>query len=169
VFELKTQAAYPILLTGAIGWCALIILAPLTASMGDAGFSHFLYSFFGSVCHQMDARSLHIAGYKLAVCARCSAMYFGFLFGLVINPAFPKLRKLPFRLSLFAASAPMLLDVCLGITGIHQPTIATRLATGAWFGFIFSHLILVLFDEALSEFLHSKVRPIQPIHVSQAQ
>jgi len=65
-----------VLLLGATVWCLAIIAAPayhLTP----------IYVFFSAVCHQLPARSWHLHGEPLAVCIRCTAIYYGFLAGLL--------------------------------------------------------------------------------------
>src|SRR5215510_5574819 len=64
----KTYAA---LLAGATLWCVSIVAAPLL------GLS-WVYVFFSRICHQDPARSWSLAGEPLAVCIRCSSIYFAF-------------------------------------------------------------------------------------------
>jgi uncharacterized membrane protein len=40
--------------------------------------------FFSIICHQIPARSWHLAGEPLGVCIRCTAISFGFLTGLIL-------------------------------------------------------------------------------------
>jgi uncharacterized membrane protein len=63
------------LLLGTTVWCLAIVAAP---------FFHFtpIYLFFSAICHQLPARTWHIHGEPLAVCIRCTGIYFGFLAGL---------------------------------------------------------------------------------------
>ena len=64
----KTYAA---LLAGATLWCLSIVAAPMF------GLS-WVYVFFSRICHQDPARSWHLAGEPLAVCIRCTSIYFAF-------------------------------------------------------------------------------------------
>lgn len=63
------------LLAGSTIWCLSIIAAPLLNSAG-------IYAFFSHICHQDPSRSLHIFGEPLAVCIRCTAIYFAFAVSL---------------------------------------------------------------------------------------
>jgi len=64
----KTYAA---LLAGATLWCLSIVAAPML------GLS-WVYFFFSRICHQDPARSWSLAGEPLAVCIRCTSIYFAF-------------------------------------------------------------------------------------------
>jgi len=64
----KTYAA---LLAGATLWCLSIVAAPMFRLP-------WVYVFFSRICHQDPARSWHLAGEPLAVCIRCTSIYFAF-------------------------------------------------------------------------------------------
>src|SRR5260221_9411438 len=66
-------------------WCAALVTIPLARAAGVSAASRG-YDFFSHICHQEDARSLHFAGYPMAVCARCSAIYFAFFLGVLLSP-----------------------------------------------------------------------------------
>jgi|SRR5262245_26726574 len=68
----KTYAA---LLLGATLWCLSIVGAPMLGLT-------WVYVFFSSICHQDAARSWHLAGEPLAVCIRCTSIYFAFTVSL---------------------------------------------------------------------------------------
>jgi uncharacterized membrane protein len=57
------------LLTGSTLWCLAIVAAPLFHLP-------WLYELFSRICHQDASRSLHLAGEPLAVCIRCTSIYF---------------------------------------------------------------------------------------------
>ena len=82
------------LLFGATVWCLAIVAAP---------FFHFtpIYLIFSAVCHQLPARSWHIDGEPLAVCIRCTSIYFGFLAGL-LTLSTPNARWLKIALAITA-------------------------------------------------------------------
>jgi uncharacterized membrane protein len=133
------RATYLLLLAGATAWCAAIVSAPLLMNipgpLSSAG--GVIYEFFRPLCHQMGERSFHIHGAPFAVCARCSAIYGGFLVGALCYPLVRSLQEplLPPRWVLAAALAPMLLDVACGMLGVYDNTNVTRLISGALFGF----------------------------------
>ncbi|HLX12011.1 MAG TPA: DUF2085 domain-containing protein [Bacteroidota bacterium] len=133
--------SYRIILLSVLIWCAAILAAPLLASVGS-GSGNVVYRFFSTICHQFDERSLHLFGFKLAVCARCSGIYFGFLVGAIIFPISPKSFSAHGRFWLIVSVTPMSLDVLLSVAGIHGANIATRLTSGLFFGII-SALVLM--------------------------
>jgi hypothetical protein len=57
-------------------WCLAIVAAPIFHLTP-------IYLAFSAICHQLPARSWHIHGESLAACIRCTAIYFGFLAGLL--------------------------------------------------------------------------------------
>ena len=82
------RLTYAVILSGAAAWCALLLVAPAAASVPAnlRRLGALLYGLFSPLCHQIDARSFHLCGEPLAVCGRCSAIYFGFLSGTIIYP-----------------------------------------------------------------------------------
>ena len=148
----RNHLIYSVILLGALLWCSAILLAPALAGAGTV--STLLYEFFQPVCHQSDARSFHLAGHPFAVCMRCSAIYFAFLFGVVIYPVVRKIGRpsIPHRRWLVIALAPMLLDVAAGFFGLHEITPLTRIISGAVFGLILPFYIVPAACEAASGF-----------------
>ena len=142
----RPGAVYVAILGGTALWCGLIVLAPLLEAAGEqwSGPAGALYTFFHRICHQLEGRSLHLAGQPLAVCARCSAIYFAFFAGTLLYPLLYPLRTTgqPPRAVLVLAGLPMLLDVLAGLTGFHEATIATRVATGSVAGLILPFFLL---------------------------
>jgi uncharacterized membrane protein len=43
------------------------------------------YSWFKYICHQDPARSFHIKGKQMKLCARCTGLYSGLLIGILIG------------------------------------------------------------------------------------
>ena len=160
------RLTYAVILSGAAAWCALIVLAPAAmCSAGLAPFGGILYAFFSPLCHQIDARSFHLFGGPLAVCGRCSAIYFGFLFGVIAYPfAGSFLRRAGRgRIFLIVSVAPMLLDVILEATGFHESSNALRAVTGGWFGILLPFLIIPGAVEGISQlFTQPNPHLIQP-------
>lgn len=155
------RITYAVILSGTAGWCALILLAPVaSSSAGFAAFGGALYAFFSPLCHQIDARSFHLFGGPLAVCGRCSAIYFGFLSGTIVYPFAADLlhRGRRGRMFLAVAAAPMLLDVVLEAAGIHESSNVMRALTGAWFGVLLPFLIIPGAVEGVSQ-LSTKPNP----------
>jgi uncharacterized membrane protein len=162
-------------------WCAAIAITPLLSSLGGfpseaAGVS---YQFFSHVCHQFDSCSFHYDGYKFPVCIRCMSIYGSFFTGILCLPFFRRLKRNGNDLMrwLFAPShttwllavavAPMVLDVCLSLFGIHTSNVWTRLSTGIVFGMIASIVLGPLFEEAIRKlsvypFIHRRLKTYAP-------
>ena len=139
-------------------WCAALLAAPLMQSWGSP-VGGFFYEAFSKICHQMDQRSFHLAGFKLAVCARCSAIYFGFLLtllGLSLLGPVEKLR-IPRLLWLGCAVLPMCLDVFLNDSGILFSTLTTRAVTGLIFGASLPFYIAPTLLEAVAQIHRSSL------------
>ena len=139
-------------------WCAALLAAPLLQSWGSP-VGGFFYEAFSKICHQMDQRSFHLAGLKLAVCARCSSIYFGFLLTLLGLSLLGPLEKLrvPRLLWLGCAILPMLLDVFLNDSGILFSTLTTRAVTGVIFGAILPFYIAPPLLEAVAQIHRSSL------------
>jgi uncharacterized membrane protein len=113
---------------------------------------------FSRVCHQNDVHSFHIEGEKCGVCIRCSAIYFGFLGGLLILPWSGALKRMriPQPTLILAFILPMVIDVVLTVSGIHISTTMTRLATGLFFGSMMPWCIVPLLFEACAQLNHKR-------------
>lgn len=144
---MSPRRAFVLLLTAAALWCALIAAAPVFSAPPGG----FLYRFFSPVCHQDDARSLHIFGLQLAVCARCTAIYFGFLAGVILSSFLAVGRRYPPKVLWIVAAGPMLLDVASGMLGIHDSSLVTRLVTGGLFGTVSALILTPILLEAIGE------------------
>ena len=115
---------------------SLIVVAPLAVASGHNEVAEGIYRGFGIFCHQRPDRSYFFEGHKLAVCSRCTGLYAGFAFTLLIYPLVRSLRSAatPPRKVLFLAALPLLLDFSLNFLGIWENTHTSRLLTGALLG-----------------------------------
>lgn len=125
-------------LAAGVAWAlvSLLFAAPLAASAGHDGAAATIYRALHVVCHQLPERSFHVAGHPLAVCARCSGIYFGFAAAAL---AYPLVRPLasadsPARAWLLLSALPLAVDFALGFLGIWENTHSSRAATGALLG-----------------------------------
>ena len=117
-------------------WAILILSAPIAAAAEFDGIAGPVYWFFGYVCHQIPERSFHIFGHQLAVCSRCTGVYFGLIAGLVGYPLFRPLAEsepLP-RFWLFLGMIPIAVDWSLGYFGIWHNNHLSRVTTGLILG-----------------------------------
>lgn len=146
-----------ILLAGAFFWCTLLVAAPLLASFGgrSALTASYLYEMFSRVCHQIDSRSYHIAGFKFAVCIRCTAIYASFLGGMLLFPLLKSatIARQKSLLILMISLIPMGIDVGLAVLGIHESNTFTRTVTGMLFGFALSIVLVPTLEEVTGQLL----------------
>ena len=115
---------------------SLIVMAPLAAASGYVDLANGIYRAFAPFCHQLPERSYFIDGHKLAVCSRCTGIYFGFAFTLLLYPLVRSLRNaaFPARRCLLLGTLPLLIDFSLTFFGIWENTHTTRLLTGLLLG-----------------------------------
>ncbi len=141
------RATYAVILTGALLWCAAILFAPLLAA-SSSPLAEYVYRFFQPICHQRPERSFFLFGQKLAVCVRCSSMYFAFLVGGCLFPLTRKwgTRRTPSRAILILALLPIVFEVAAEWAGLYTSTVWTRAITGGMFGYVVS---LILFPTAI--------------------
>lgn len=151
----NVSLAYALALAGTVLWCALLVAAPWCVHAGGSltPVGETIYAGFHRICHQLDARSLHLFGLPLAACSRCSAIYLAFLAGTVLYPFLRPLKipHAPSRLTLALAIAPMLLDVALAVAGVHASGTLSRLLTGSIFGLMLPFVVLPVYLGAALE------------------
>ena len=115
---------------------SLIVVAPLAAANGHNDLAQGIYRAFGTFCHQIPERSSFINGHKFAVCSRCTGLYAGFAFTLLLYPLVRSLRNVttPPPSVLILAALPLLIDFSLSFFGIWENTYTSRLLTGLVLG-----------------------------------
>jgi len=88
------------------------------------------------LCHGIPHRCYTLWHTPLPICARCTGLYAGFAFTLLIYPLVRSLRSvaIPPRRILFLAAVPLLIDFSLTFFGIWENTHTSRLLTGALLG-----------------------------------
>jgi uncharacterized membrane protein len=120
----------------AIAILLAIIGAPLIQFSGHPAFAFKIYRAFSFVCHQIPDRSFHLAGYKFAVCSRCTGIYAGFALVALSYPLVRSLKQTetPSLIWLFLAVTPLAIDWSLGYFSIWQNNHLSRFSTGALFG-----------------------------------
>lgn len=152
---MKVSKYYILIMILALTWCLLIIAPAVIPQLypgGQEASVNSFYRIFSPICHQLDSHSFHLSGQKLAVCARCSCVYFGFLLGGLMLPFVAHYRsKSDIKLWLFA-SVPMAADVMLDLLGIHEATTLTRILTGSLFGLSASVILVPIAEEAINSF-----------------
>ena len=134
----RARAAWVLAAGCAAGLLVLIVGAPLLKAGGASASAEAVYRMFALACHQMDERSFHLMGFKLAVCARCFGLYAGALAGALLYPLTRPLtrRDLPARGWLIAAGVPTLIDFALGFFHVWENTHASRFLTASLLGVV---------------------------------
>jgi uncharacterized membrane protein len=115
---------------------SLILVAPVAAAGGHNDVALGIYRAFGTLCHQLPERSYFIEGHKFAVCSRCTGIYGGFAFTLLLYPLIRSLKatETPPRSWLLLATIPVLVDFSLTFFGFWENTHTSRLLTGVVLG-----------------------------------
>lgn len=131
-------------LAGAASLVGLIVAAPLLRTAGAPVASQVIYGGFRMVCHQMSARSFHVEGFQLAVCARCFGLYVGGLLGVAAYPLARPLakRETPDRVWLILAALPTTIDFALGFFGVWENTHLSRFLTALLLGVVSAFYIV---------------------------
>jgi uncharacterized membrane protein len=115
---------------------SLIFVAPVAASSGYSELAQGIYGAFAKLCHQLPERSYFVDGHKLAVCSRCTGLYAGFVFTLLVYPLIRSLKTTvtPPRSWLLLAAIPLIIDFSVTFFGFWDNTHTSRLLTGALLG-----------------------------------
>jgi uncharacterized membrane protein len=154
-----SKTTYRIILFASLVWCLLIVIPPFADHFDAVMLRGFLYGFFSRICHQLDSHSLHLFGAKFAVCARCTAIYFGFFVSVAFYPFLSRKIWVATRTGAIFRSPrlvllsilPLLIDVCLSEIGVHESTVLTRAVTGAILGIALPYLLIPPAQEAVAE------------------
>lgn len=154
-----SRTTYRIVFLASLTWCLAIIAPPIALHFGTMTPADFMYEFFSRICHQIDSHSLHLFDAKFAVCARCTAIYYGFFVSMIFYPLLLR-RTLPVAVresilksprSLFLSFLPILIDLGLSESGVHESTLVTRVLTGAIFGIALPFILIPPAAEAHRE------------------
>jgi uncharacterized membrane protein len=102
----------------------------------DSRAAAFLYAVFAPLCHQRPERCFFLAGFPLAVCARCTGIYLGAFLGLIARPLLRPLTDLrpPRAATFLAASLPIAVDAAANLFGIWRSPGALRFGSGLIWG-----------------------------------
>jgi uncharacterized membrane protein len=154
-----SKTTYRVILFASFVWCLLIAAPPFADLFNAMMLRDSLYGFFSRTCHQLDSHSLHLFGAKFAVCARCTAIYFGFFISVALYPFFSRRIRTATRAGALLRSPrlvllsilPLLIDVCLSEIGVHESTVLTRAVTGAILGIALPYVLIPPAQEAVAE------------------
>ena len=147
-------AVYVALFLLSLAWLGLILCPPQLMASGHTLSGAILHRAFSAVCHQIPERSFHLHDFPLAVCSRCTGIYVGFVFGLMLYPFVRSLREeaMPHSRWLLLAAAPMLIDFGGGVLGLFNNTFFSRTATGALLGSVAAFYLLPAFLSTFRNF-----------------
>ncbi|HEY4425118.1 MAG TPA: DUF2085 domain-containing protein [Pyrinomonadaceae bacterium] len=148
-----------------LGLVSLILVAPIAAAGGYNGLAFAIYRAFGTMCHQKPERSYFIDGHKFAVCARCTGIYFGFAFTLLLYPLVRSLRSIatPPRSLLILAALPLGIDFSLTFFGFWENTHTSRLLTGALLGGVSVFYVMPGIVDVSLRLLKSRTHSSRPV------
>ena len=108
----RRPAGAVIVAAAALAWVCALAAAPLVAAAAEAGPSAWAaalaYRAGSVICHQQDARSLHLGGVRMPVCARCAGLYAGGALGALAALTWVIGSAAPVRLPLGRARAAAL-------------------------------------------------------------
>jgi uncharacterized membrane protein len=132
-------------------WCFLFVVTPILCDSTITGkkAGALIWLFFGATCHQIPERSFKLFGHPLAVCARCTGIYFGFLLGTILYPFFKNWENhaLPSWKWLFWAALPAGSEFILSKIGILHTGLIIRSISGMIIGGTVSFFVIpALFD-----------------------
>jgi uncharacterized membrane protein len=145
-------------------WMLLIFATPYFACSGHEGAAGVLYFIFRPTCHQLPERSLFVFGCVMPVCARCFAIYVGFLASTLIYPLFypvDNMRMQDKRL-LIAALIPIAVDGGLQLVSSYESTNLLRLITGFICGGAVAFYLLPAYNEIIRLFIQQTDNIIPP-------
>lgn len=116
---------------------AAVAAAPLLMARGSRG-AVILYGLFSPLCHQHPDRCFFLAGFPMAVCARCAGIYGGAFLGLLARPWLRPLTdlRMPRRGVFLAASLPLAADAAGNFLGLWSSPASWRFAVGLIGGMI---------------------------------
>jgi uncharacterized membrane protein len=85
---------------------------------------------FRLFCHGIPRRCLTLWNVPMPICARCTAIYGGALFGIVAARVLPWMSERAARYVMYAAATPLGIDGLTQLTTLRESTNTLRLATG---------------------------------------
>lgn len=142
----RFKLVYAIILILCLLWCSLFISVPFLADGSSLSrkASAMITLFFSPICHQAANRSFQIYGHPLAVCARCTGIYGGFLIGVILYPFIRGWRNTapPPNWILIAGLLPSGLEFILSRLRVVYPDPLLRSFTGSILGGVVSIFVV---------------------------
>jgi uncharacterized membrane protein len=128
----------------AVGWAVALPLASFAVVQTSSthwcyAFAFALYAIGSLVCHQLPARSFHLASVPLPVCARCVGIYAGAAIGAVSRVRWPVAY---WRRALVVAALPTAATIGYEWTTFEVPANWIRALAGLPLGAVISLIVL---------------------------
>jgi uncharacterized membrane protein len=153
-------AVYVLSWVGIAAVLGAIVSAPLLRSSHPRA-SSFLYVIFAPFCHQIPSRCFRLAGFPLAVCARCLGLYVGFAAGLIVyffRRGFREVRLPSLRVFLIV-SIPSALDVAGSVLRLWDSSPWLRFGLAAAWGILLPFFFITGLVEAWVQLGDRRRRP----------
>jgi uncharacterized membrane protein len=112
-----------------------------------------VYAIGSAVCHQLPARSFHLWGAQLPVCARCTGIYVGAALASLLSPSYEVSafrRTLTARLALCIAALPTLATLAYEWTTGAAPSNTIRALAGLPLGAAVAAVVLSAADNQVN-------------------
>lgn len=136
---MKPRGLYFLIVGLTVGWFLAILAPPWIVHVREkpSFLGCALELGFSSICHQIPERSFLMWGYPLAVCARCTGIYAGFLFSVLLFP-FLNLNRFSLKVSsstvLILAFLPSVCEFSIVHGGNFTSSNSLRFLVGIPFG-----------------------------------
>lgn len=108
----------------------LATLAPYEATHANTTY----YALFRGVCHQKAHRCFELFGFPMAICARCTSIYFGIAIGALFLPILNSENRRRYLILLGVSAGLVGIDVGCGFLHLYHNVFATRVVTGFLLG-----------------------------------
>jgi uncharacterized membrane protein len=100
-----------------------------------------VYAVGATVCHQLPARSFHLWGTQLPVCARCTGIYVAAAAVALAGPALPRTSRPAMRAAILLSVLPTAATLAFEWTTGQTPSNTVRALAGAPIGGVVAWLI----------------------------
>jgi len=151
LIRLKYRKYLPLrglLILSALVWCLTLFAPPLlqNGSREERRAAAWIILAFSPLCHQEPARSFQVDGHPMAVCARCTGIYLGFLLGLITVMLF-RIHRPPTGRMIAGCFVPSALFMALTATRWVPDLSWLRALAGAPLGAVTGILALTALDQ----------------------
>ena len=92
---------------------------------------------FRVFCHGLPERCLDLWNIPMPICARCTAIYAGLVFSLLLFLILPRVKERVARFILFGAAVPMAVDGLTQLARLRVSSNSLRIETGLLAGLAF--------------------------------